>query len=760
MKKSAIKKNEIKTLLLFLLLVVAMVFSTNTLNAQTSDYFDRITVQAPASGQVSEFVSVDATFAPYTSPCVGNCEFGWFSAILSNADSSTSYIGSRTVGQSYNTSLKFSFDTNDFHNGNYVLDLIAYNPEGGIISTIRSIPLTINNPPITIAFKFPAANSVITTPSFLMDVEVTKNGQPYEPTFVSYEMKQASQPDTEYINLGVTYPAFNGGDSRGYWACHLVPVQLHPGNYIIRATLSKGQSATLPLTISISSCPTGNVVQDHTPPVFTVLSPHDGDDSFAQSISLSATAYDPGASFGSVSSGLRDITFFIQGSNGDFHYGTIVLFPDASGMVTGTWIVADGLTRFRNNVGQEKVYPQPPFTIGVIATDKAGNTGDWVYIHMGSTDSNISLSKVLTATIVEPSVNQPLPAGTIQTRLSVATSEAATCKYSDLDQEYSLMPNTMTGTEISHTATLTGLQNSTSYTKYVRCIGTSGSVMTSSQRVAFSVDNPNNPSPTCDLTSASWSAMQATEGQTVSLNVQGTDCIGKSVSFEVFEKDILSSDDIVRANPSNVVFNGDSASGSWTIELQGDGFAGGNPEYYFTASVVGTNEKISSGTGTSELLSVAQTPSYVCGDRICSGIETNLSCPADCLSTSRPTPFYLERNDTNTQSNIAGNGSGFNSQPTSPSGPIFSTTTPSINQVPGPISVGDGIQLKRNTHVRTSPGIFSVALTTQLTGAKGKVVEGPVQLDGYTWWRVDYEAGEDGWSVDILMAKISESGLS
>ena len=36
---------------------------------------------------------------------------------------------------------------------------------------------------------------------------------------------------------------------------------------------------------------------------------------------------------------------------------------------------------------------------------------------------------------------------------------------------------------------------------------------------------------------------------------------------------------------------------------------------------------------------------------------------------------------------------------------------------------------------------------------KGKVIEGPVLLDGYTWWNVDYQTGADGWGVGASMVK-------
>ena len=235
-------------------------------------------------------------------------------------------------------------------------------------------------------------------------------------------------------------------------------------------------------------------------------------------------------------------------------------------------------------------------------------------------------------TINSPTVNQQLNAGTISTTLSVTTNEAATCRYSNSNQAYDNMANTFTTTgSTAHTIILTGLANGQSYTYYVRCADASGNKNTASSTIIFSVasvvpvcgDNicngnensascPVDCSLICDITSASWSKNNSVEGDVVYLNVFGNNCNGKTVSFDVKEKDfasdLLGGDDPINANPLNVVFNGASASGTWVSEWQDDGLAGtaGDPEYYFTATVVGTNEQMQSGTNDFEMLHVTQ----------------------------------------------------------------------------------------------------------------------------------------------------------
>jgi cysteine-rich repeat protein len=107
----------------------------------------------------------------------------------------------------------------------------------------------------------------------------------------------------------------------------------------------------------------------------------------------------------------------------------------------------------------------------------------------------------------------------------------------------------------------------------------------------------------CDLTSAGWSTTNVVEGTNVNLNVYGTNCNGKTISFVVKEDDLVGSND-VNINPVNVVFSGTTATGTWTAEYQTD--ISGDPEYYFIATVVGETENIESGKSDTELLHVSE----------------------------------------------------------------------------------------------------------------------------------------------------------
>ena len=167
-------------------------------------------------------------------------------------------------------------------------------------------------------------------------------------------------------------------------------------------------------------------------------------------------------------------------------------------------------------------------------------------------------------------------------------------------------------------------------------------------------DCPSQPSQ-CQLTSSAWSKTRATEGETVNLNVAGNNCNGQTVSFVVWEDDVAG-DDAVTINPSNVVFGGNSATGSWIAEYQDDGL-GEDPEYYFIASVSGAGS-LSSGTGANQLLSVNQSSSIsqCSGIAACGNYADPGSCGADvCSVADNSVPSGVDCNDPNIACSCAWN---------------------------------------------------------------------------------------------------------
>ncbi len=97
-----------------------------------------------------------------------------------------------------------------------------------------------------------------------------------------------------------------------------------------------------------------------------------------------------------------------------------------------------------------------------------------------------------------------LAAGTTSTSISVATNEAATCKWSSTaGVAYTSMTNTFAGAgTTSHTSTRSGLTDGNSYTTYVRCNDTAGNVNTNDYSFTFSVASGGGPAVIVNVSSA------------------------------------------------------------------------------------------------------------------------------------------------------------------------------------------------------------------------------------------------------------------
>ncbi len=118
-----------------------------------------------------------------------------------------------------------------------------------------------------------------------------------------------------------------------------------------------------------------------------------------------------------------------------------------------------------------------------------------------------------------------LPAGTTQTTLFVATNENATCKYDTMPGvEYASMANAFATTgATSHSQSLTGLTDGSSYTYYIRCQDVLGNTNAADYVVSFSIAEPDSTPPvissvfasniTSSSATISWSTDEAADSQ-------------------------------------------------------------------------------------------------------------------------------------------------------------------------------------------------------------------------------------------------------
>lgn len=72
------------------------------------------------------------------------------------------------------------------------------------------------------------------------------------------------------------------------------------------------------------------------------------------------------------------------------------------------------------------------------------------------------------------------------------------------------------------------------------------------------------------------------------------------------------------------------------------------------------------------------------------------------------------------------------------------------------ISVGTHITTTDVLRIRGAAGVHSAYIATQPVGAKGTVVDGPIKMDGYNWYKVDYATGADGWNVGSWLRLVTD----
>lgn len=69
-------------------------------------------------------------------------------------------------------------------------------------------------------------------------------------------------------------------------------------------------------------------------------------------------------------------------------------------------------------------------------------------------------------------------------------------------------------------------------------------------------------------------------------------------------------------------------------------------------------------------------------------------------------------------------------------------------------TIGDRVETTTSVSVRASAGTAGAIVGTQVVGAQGTVAEGPVGADGIVWWRINFDAGADGWVDEDLLKHV------
>lgn len=148
------------------------------------------------------------------------------------------------------------------------------------------------------------------------------------------------------------------------------------------------------------------------------------------------------------------------------------------------------------------------------------------------------------------------------------------------------------------------------------------------------------PAP-CSFISARWDRLTAVSGDTVQLIVQGSNCNGLSVSFEIWEDDLIGDDSLVSlggTNPTSGIMSGGVLMKAWNAQYFGDPDADTTEdEYYFKATIAGIGTEESGLGGGIRILKVSA-PVIPPVDQ-CTGILTcadynATTCEADACNKS------------------------------------------------------------------------------------------------------------------------------
>ena len=166
----------------------------------------------------------------------------------------------------------------------------------------------------------------------------------------------------------------------------------------------------------------------------------------------------------------------------------------------------------------------------------------------------------------------------------------------------------------------------------------------------------------CDLTSASWSTpsggLDVVEETNVGLIIEGNDCDGETVSFEVWEDEFGLNDRLIDTRPGDhippidVAFNGTTATGNWVAEWFDDGYSlidrNSDPEYYFGA--ITTSDSIASGTTSADELHVTEyfvDPDLCATIVMCGDYDNVVNCNVDGCNVADVSGGHVNCNDPN-----------------------------------------------------------------------------------------------------------------
>src|SRR3989339_710893 len=122
--------------------------------------------------------------------------------------------------------------------------------------------------------------------------------------------------------------------------------------------------------------------------------------------------------------------------------------------------------------------------------------------------------------------------------------------------------------------------------------------------------------------------------------------------------------------------------------------------------------------------------------------------PTTCTSFTYSSWNTCQSNNTQTRTVITSSPTGCTGG--SPVTTQSCTITPTVSTK---LAINDNVKTTTTLNVRATPSITGTLLGSQVLGAFGTIIGGPVSSDGYWWWQVNYDSAPDGWSAENWLEK-------
>ena len=166
--------------------------------------------------------------------------------------------------------------------------------------------------------------------------------------------------------------------------------------------------------------------------------------------------------------------------------------------------VSPSATNVRSSPGGASLGTQNPNSFGTVidGPNLQANFSWWNINYDTGVDgwtADVALIKTIPQDTSPPNLSNgspqnTLPQGTTITTMSLTTNENAACRFSTTPNiSYEEMPNIFSSSgSTSHSTTISGLLNGTTYNYYVRCKDTAGNTNSTDYQISFSVNKPSS----------------------------------------------------------------------------------------------------------------------------------------------------------------------------------------------------------------------------------------------------------------------------